>query len=276
MVPGLSPPCGANSASEYTLFSFFFKPFLLLHATKIGHSRRISPLLFTSRAPACYYFVVMSMATRRSIEYEQHAKQRKIAEETERVIAHYRGLEEVTPDFIFIVDRELVIRYVNRSAARLLKKDVPEMTGKYLELFFPPAAYEAQFQRLQEVFRSGTTATGTNLVPFAGTDLFLNTKAVPIKDLLGNVSAVLSISRDVSELRPNLVCGRPDSESLLSEREEQVLNLVAAGMTNKEIGQALFISPKTVDVHRTRIMKKLDAHNTAELILRSRQTGLLV
>jgi PAS domain S-box-containing protein len=219
----------------------------------------------------------MVMASRHAIRYDQQqTKQEKAVEEVERVIRHYTGLEEVTPDLVFVVDREMVIRYVNRIAARLLNRDIREMTGKYLELFFPKTAYEAQLRRLRQVFRSGTTGSSTGLVPFARTELFLSTKLVPIKDMEGNIPAVLAVSRDVSELRPPSVCESPDDESLLSEREAEVLNLVAEGMTNKEIGQALFISPKTVDVHRTRIMKKLHAHNTAELILRSRRTGLLL
>jgi DNA-binding NarL/FixJ family response regulator len=51
----------------------------------------------------------------------------------------------------------------------------------------------------------------------------------------------------------------------LTNREREVLVLIAEGMTNTEIAEALQISPKTVDGHRTRLMSKLDVHSAVEL-----------
>ena len=52
----------------------------------------------------------------------------------------------------------------------------------------------------------------------------------------------------------------------LSEREVQVLKLIAEGISNKNIGETLFISPKTVEAHRNNILKKLHLHSTADLV----------
>ena len=52
----------------------------------------------------------------------------------------------------------------------------------------------------------------------------------------------------------------------LSEREVQVLKLISNGTTNKDIGEKLFISPKTVEAHRNNILKKLNLHSTADLV----------
>lgn len=52
----------------------------------------------------------------------------------------------------------------------------------------------------------------------------------------------------------------------LTYRERQVLKLIIEGKSNKEIGLEIAISPKTVSVHRTNIMSKLDVQNTVELI----------
>lgn len=54
--------------------------------------------------------------------------------------------------------------------------------------------------------------------------------------------------------------------SQLTEREIEVLKKIADGLSNKEIGDQLFISHRTVDTHRTNLMKKLDVHNIAGLI----------
>jgi RNA polymerase sigma factor (sigma-70 family) len=58
-----------------------------------------------------------------------------------------------------------------------------------------------------------------------------------------------------------------DSYSLLTEREKEVLQLLAEGRSNKEVAQLLNLSVYTVETHRTRIMQKLNLHNTAELVL---------
>ena len=52
----------------------------------------------------------------------------------------------------------------------------------------------------------------------------------------------------------------------LTEREKEVLRLISLGKSNKEIAHILVISPKTVSVHRTNIMAKLDIKNGFELI----------
>ena len=51
----------------------------------------------------------------------------------------------------------------------------------------------------------------------------------------------------------------------LSSRETEVLQLLAEGKSSKEIGNLLFLSSKTVDVHRNNVMKKLDLHTIPEL-----------
>ena len=52
----------------------------------------------------------------------------------------------------------------------------------------------------------------------------------------------------------------------LSEREREVLGLIVAGLTNKEIGRALDLSPRTVETHRANLFAKLEAESLAQLI----------
>jgi DNA-binding NarL/FixJ family response regulator len=61
--------------------------------------------------------------------------------------------------------------------------------------------------------------------------------------------------------------GVSDSYELLTDREKQVLQLLAQGKTNKDVAGLLDLSPYTVETHRTRIMQKLNLHNTAEIVL---------
>lgn len=61
----------------------------------------------------------------------------------------------------------------------------------------------------------------------------------------------------------------------LTDRERQVLKLVAEGKTNKEIGDYLYISPKTVEKHRANLMRKLDLHNAAAVTAFAIEKGLV-
>jgi DNA-binding NarL/FixJ family response regulator len=62
---------------------------------------------------------------------------------------------------------------------------------------------------------------------------------------------------------------------LLSEREREVLRLIAAGSTNREIAEQLFLSPHTVKEHSSALYRKLGARNRAEAVQRAQRIGLL-
>ncbi len=66
-----------------------------------------------------------------------------------------------------------------------------------------------------------------------------------------------------------------DPGKLLSEREREVLKLTAEGFTAQEIGDQLFLSPKTVETYRHRIMHKLGFSHRSELVRYALRAGLL-
>jgi DNA-binding NarL/FixJ family response regulator len=73
------------------------------------------------------------------------------------------------------------------------------------------------------------------------------------------------------------VSAAPSSDPLhevLSDRETEVLRLITEGFSNKEIGAQLYISHRTVDTHRTNLMKKLNVSNIAGLISYAIRNGL--
>jgi RNA polymerase sigma factor (sigma-70 family) len=61
--------------------------------------------------------------------------------------------------------------------------------------------------------------------------------------------------------------GLEDSYDLLTEREKEVLQLLAEGKANKEVANMLNLSISTVETHRTRLMQKLNLHSSAEIVL---------
>lgn len=62
------------------------------------------------------------------------------------------------------------------------------------------------------------------------------------------------------------VAGVRARHALLTERERQVMALVVEGHSNKEVGQMLGISPRTVDIHRTHVMEKMKAASLPDLV----------
>ena len=76
----------------------------------------------------------------------------------------------------------------------------------------------------------------------------------------------------LADLEPPARQRRPES---LTSREQQIVELIWAGFRNKEIGQRLSISVKTVEAHRSNMMKKLRVSNTAQLLKGAIQSGIL-
>ena len=102
--------------------------------------------------------------------------------------------------------------------------------------------------------------------------------------LPGLLTALLLVGIDVMKEMPATLllrrykeAGDEDSAGLsdLSTREQEVLALTAEGFSSREIGQKLFISPKTVDTYRSRIMDKLGLSHRSELVRFALRVGLL-
>lgn len=69
--------------------------------------------------------------------------------------------------------------------------------------------------------------------------------------------------------------GLEDSYDVLSDREKEVLQLLAEGKTNKEAASVLNLSLSTVETHRLKLMQKLGLHNTAEIVLYAVRKGII-
>lgn len=69
--------------------------------------------------------------------------------------------------------------------------------------------------------------------------------------------------------------GLEDSYDVLSDREKEVLQLLAEGKSNKEAAAVLHISLSTVESHRLKLMQKLGLHNTAEIVLYAVRKGII-
>lgn len=66
-----------------------------------------------------------------------------------------------------------------------------------------------------------------------------------------------------------------DELGMLSDREREVLQLIAEGKSNKEVAQTLNVAVSTVESHRKHIMEKLDLHNTAAMVRFAARKGII-
>jgi len=104
-------------------------------------------------------------------------------------------------------------------------------------------------------------------------------KSAPAEEIAEAIDSVLRGKMYVSVsmehvLRP--LSSRPlDSLPPLTKREKEILSQIAAGLTNNQIAEKLFISPLTVDSHRKNLLTKLEVNNTASLIRFAMENGLI-
>ncbi|MGE3148053.1 MAG: response regulator transcription factor [Pseudorhodoplanes sp.] len=128
---------------------------------------------------------------------------------------------------------------------------------------------------LKELNASGNRApvfmiSGQGDVPLAVSAI--KSGAVDFLEKPFSVEAVLDRVREAlaAEVRnddaDSAIETRIAQRSTLTTREREVLTMIAGGASNKETGRQLKISPRTVEVHRARIMSKLGAKNTADLV----------
>lgn len=107
-----------------------------------------------------------------------------------------------------------------------------------------------------------------------GQALFGPAVALRMARFFQEVSADVKAAQAGLSAKDSLPGSDDDDLSGLSERERELLDLIAAGYNNAEIAQKLFISPKTVRNHITSIFSKLQVADRAHAIRRARKSGL--
>jgi two-component system, NarL family, response regulator NreC len=147
------------------------------------------------------------------------------------------------------------------EATRRIRSDYPQIVVLVLTMA-DDRAY------LREAFQAG--ASGYVLKDAADDELVeaLRTVAAGGRYLHPSLGAELAQGGD---LRPKTPYGIP-----LSEREVEVLRLIALGHTSREVGDKLFISTRTVETHKTHINQKTGLKTRAELVRFAIDMGLLV
>ena len=83
------------------------------------------------------------------------------------------------------------------------------------------------------------------------------------------------LSEKLEAISPRLVDAALDPQQTLTLREREIIQMVAEGRSSNQIGNKIGISPRTVEIHRTNLMKKLRLKNHTELILYAIKHGII-
>jgi DNA-binding NarL/FixJ family response regulator len=175
-------------------------------------------------------------------------------------------------------DIEVVAEAVNGAQTidltRSLKPDVILM-----DVLMPNVSGIEAAQRIKNdipdtyviMLSSADDAQSIERAMYAGADGYLS-KEVTSTELVEAIRNVKIGERVFSKTILNQLEGKTDGirsdepPVSLTKREEEIVTLVAKGLTSQEIGKKLFISPRTVETHRARIMDKLGVNNAAGLV----------
>ena len=149
------------------------------------------------------------------------------------------------------------------DATRQIKKEFPEVRIIMLSMH---SSEEYIFQS----FKAG--ASGYLVKQTADTELISAIQMVH----QGNYFLNSSISRTLVQdyLQKNDLVKSQDSLEKLTDREREILQLIAEGCSNRKIAEHLYISVKTVETHKSNLMEKLDIHNIAELTKYALRKGI--
>ena len=94
-------------------------------------------------------------------------------------------------------------------------------------------------------------------------------------DYFMDTSVSQKVIKKLVGIQPGEIKSLDNSYNTLTPREQEVMAMVAEGLSTNEIGERLFISPKTIENHRSSIMRKLDLHSTIEIARYAAKLGII-
>jgi PAS domain S-box-containing protein len=158
------------------------------------------------------------------------SEQRRVMEALRASEEQYRSLAEASQDFIFTINRDDRIGYVNSFGAKILAQEPQQLIGQPRVRFFPTDSNPQHGENLLRVFTTGEAYSAESSTNFPAGTIWLNTWLVPLKDASGEITSVLGVSRDITERKRT-------EEALQQARdrlEERVVERTSELLTSQE------------------------------------------
>ncbi|EHQ88676.1 response regulator [Desulfosporosinus youngiae] len=168
-------------------------------------------------------------------------------------------IKQINPDIVL-----LDISMPKMSGLEALEKLSKVSSAKILML-----TMHADEKYLQEALKAG--ASGYVLKQAADTELLQAIRDIAQGEIYLDSNLAQNLVKSIYSPRKE----SNSSDSNLTEREKEVLRYIALGYTNKEIGESLLVSVKTVETHKARIMEKLQCHKRSELVRYALEHGYI-
>ena len=175
-----------------------------------------------------------------------------------------RIAKKLKPDLV-LVD----ISLPDQSGIQLTR----EIRGLLPETRVLIVSMHSKIDYIAEAFQAG--ATGYVVKESASKGLLKGLEAISKGDYFLDSSVSQQVVKKLMELPDKEAKITDAAYGTLTPREQEVMRLLAGGLSAKGVAEMLFISPKTVENHRTNIMRKLDLHSTIELIRYAARLGLI-
>lgn len=177
-------------------------------------------------------------------------------------------VDDVQPDVV-LMDIRMPVMDGLEATRRVLEGDGPGAPAPHVLVL---TTFDVD-EYVYEALRAG--ASGFLLKDADPEDLIAAVRVVAAGDALLAPSVTRRLIREFAS-RPEVRRAHPDRLKVLTERELEILSLVAQGLSNDEIAERLFISPATSKTHVSRVMMKLGARDRAQLVVIAYESGLVI
>lgn len=172
----------------------------------------------------------------------------------------YRTAFELAPVGL-VISRQRIIVDCNRALAEMFRTSRELLVGQSFQVLYPTAdEFERTGERIAPILNASGRYADDRIMKRADGELFwCHVTGRAMQREAPHAAGIWSFE-DLSSRRP--------VKAELTGREREVAALLIEGRTSKQIGKALDISHRTVDIYRARLMRKFNAATTAELVQR--------